>query len=610
MDDDDIRTRDLERKPAAYKYSSLNPARREIRVLIIHPGHRPAPVACSVFTVSLYDRPDYTALSYVWGDPSNPQPITIDGATVHVTRNLYDALLRLRIDDSITMLWIDAICINQNDTPEKNYQVPLMRYIYSQASKLIVWFGEPDEDTEAGVYFIRDLVQIARDIRKLPPDQQQAASRQLGVADRKREWRAIHRILERPWFSRVWVWQELALVKEHLGVEVKIGHLSFPWMMLAGLVNYIPLCEWEEYLSSTIWTRARSMEEARSGREINGFTMTLLKALSYVRDSGATNPRDKVYGLLGFIEEGVEAVEVDYAKPVEAVYTDVTKYLIRESKDLVVLSLVQSAHNTVLDLPSWVPDFSQKFYSDLLAVPDELQADSRQFHVSDAMTAHARFDKDKPRTLIVKAILLGTVAGLGTILEVKSDGIDTSLVRTEWLAMLQSLSEEAPYPLTSETNLQAFARTIIADRDFRQIRATPRLYTALSQYLSVHSHSEDDLRNYGSIAFSGDTIDYENAICFSASGKRFFVDEGGWMGLAPEAAQEGDRICLFFGAQVPFLIRKHANGDGNMTVEKTWRLVGECYVHGIMDGEVVKRAQTDKDVEVLLKELAEEIALV
>jgi hypothetical protein len=272
--------------------------------------------------------------------------------------------------------------------------------------------------------------------------------------------------------------------------------------------------------------------------------------------------------------------------------------------------MVQSAHNTVADLPSWVPDFSQKFYSDLLAVPDELKADLRQFHVSDAMTAHVRFDNDKSRTLIVKAILLGTVAGLGTILEIPLDGKDTSLVRTEWLAMLQSLSEEAPYPLTSETNLQAFARTIIADRDFRQIRATSRLYNALSQYLSIYLHFEDDLWDYGSSTFGGDAVDYEHAICFSASGKRFFVDEGGWMGLAPEAAQEGDRICLLFGAQVPFVIREHANSDGNMTIEKRWRLVGECYVHGIMDGEVVKRAQTDEDVGVLFEELTEEIALV
>ena len=94
--------------------------------------------------------------------------------------------------------------------------------------------------------------------------------------------------------------------------------------------------------------------------------------------------------------------------------------------------------------------------------------------------------------------------------------------------------------------------------------------------------------------------EYETAVRFSASQKRFFVDEGGWIGLAPSGALEGDEICLFLGAQVPFVVRKR--GDGK------YRFIGECYVHGIMDGELMEAA-TDGEIRHLMEDLIDDFIL-
>jgi hypothetical protein len=232
--------------------------------------------------------------------------------------------------------------------------------------------GDPDYETGVVLSFLQRLAEAGRDIYKLSPQQQERASAQAGIPAARNEWRAFGRLLERPWFTRTWIWQEVALAKDLFsGAEVRIGHYPFNWLLLAAVTNYIPLCGWGTFMGSTLWTRINTMEEARSGQEIKKTTMTLLKALSYTRDCGATDPRDKVFALYGLIEDGSEeGIEIDYAKTVKAVFTDVTRYLVLGKRDLGILSMVQSvepAHN----LPSWVPDWSRKFTIDLLAVVDE-----------------------------------------------------------------------------------------------------------------------------------------------------------------------------------------------------------------------------------------------
>ena len=106
-------------------------------------------------TVSLDTNPDYSALSYEWGDPNDAGEIEVNGSPLTVTRNLIAALSR--IGSTRRLMWVDAICINQADVTEKNYQVLMMARIYKQAEGVVSWLGDSDDSSRRGMRFISDL---------------------------------------------------------------------------------------------------------------------------------------------------------------------------------------------------------------------------------------------------------------------------------------------------------------------------------------------------------------------------------------------------------------------------------------------------------------------
>jgi hypothetical protein len=170
-----------------------------IRLLRLYPDNALAtPVRCELFHYSLEHAGDsahpYDALSYVWGDPSNPKSIFVENREstsfedLSVTRNLYSALLRLRHRFIERIIWIDAVCINQNDDREKEQQIQLMAKIYGHSTRVIVWLGESENNSDLG---LREL-QIAG--RKSNNSMANEETQQ-----------AIWALIQRPWFRRIWV---------------------------------------------------------------------------------------------------------------------------------------------------------------------------------------------------------------------------------------------------------------------------------------------------------------------------------------------------------------------------------------------------------------------
>ena len=143
-----IRLLTLQRDVEVSKNSAANPS---------VPGDL---VSCSSRSTLLFAAPAYVALSYVWGDPNDKTSINLDGRPKQVTRNLEGALRQLR--DSLQplhALWVDAICINQDNQEEKSEQVRHMRFIYSRAEYVICWLGpaSPDGYSRMGMQWTRDF---------------------------------------------------------------------------------------------------------------------------------------------------------------------------------------------------------------------------------------------------------------------------------------------------------------------------------------------------------------------------------------------------------------------------------------------------------------------
>lgn len=157
------------------------------------PRDKTAFIQCQLFN---YPLPEmgvtsclYEALSYVWGDSKKPHIISIDGYDLRVTANLYEALLRLQDQLIERILWIDAICIDQDKKEERAKQVQLMAKIYCNANRVIVWLGEGQADGDRAL----DVIRVAAD---------RETTKFLNHQTNQQE---VLDLLRRPWFQRIWV---------------------------------------------------------------------------------------------------------------------------------------------------------------------------------------------------------------------------------------------------------------------------------------------------------------------------------------------------------------------------------------------------------------------
>jgi hypothetical protein len=152
-------------------YRPLDYSLKEFRLLVIQPGETNSRIEAECTTwihpsaaqygVSRFDpffAPTYQALSYEWGDPNGkPQTILLNGQPFEIRENLHQALQCMRPHISGVPMWIDAICINQTDTNEKNHQVRMMSVIYEQASIVRVWLGACTVSDEEAFVLIQKI---------------------------------------------------------------------------------------------------------------------------------------------------------------------------------------------------------------------------------------------------------------------------------------------------------------------------------------------------------------------------------------------------------------------------------------------------------------------
>jgi hypothetical protein len=212
----------------AYRYSPLAPG--EVRLLQLLPRNwnlTHDPIRLNIVNTT-FDRchvPDsffsYEALSYVWGG-ERTQTVYCDGQSIPATPNLVSALSRLRIGmDTFPYfhrtLWVDAICINQEDLEERSNQVKLMRDIYSRASKVLLWLGNNEELVS----------KVAEVIRGTSPYMDMVSRLERNYLE---EWAdVVLPIFDQAWFQRVWVIQEVVFSVKTLVIA---GGIDITWRSL------------------------------------------------------------------------------------------------------------------------------------------------------------------------------------------------------------------------------------------------------------------------------------------------------------------------------------------------------------------------------------------
>jgi hypothetical protein len=175
-----------------YQYHPLSKESNVIRLLLLLPSNdEPENLRCGLFEYTIQEAEGshpYEALSYVWGSGDNARSILIDNQELRVTENLYKALLRLRDRKITRTIWVDAICINQEDDLEKGLQIQFMAAIFAKASRVIVWLGETKDDSDQAL----DSIRTADETSAVPSDAEPLEQ-------------AVRQLLKRPWFRRIWV---------------------------------------------------------------------------------------------------------------------------------------------------------------------------------------------------------------------------------------------------------------------------------------------------------------------------------------------------------------------------------------------------------------------
>ncbi|CAG5156362.1 uncharacterized protein ALTATR162_LOCUS4160 [Alternaria atra] len=358
-------------------FLSLDPELREIRCVILLPGSGDDPIACELVYTNINEnssaRTPYIALSYCWGDIEDTVEIMLYGpskdssgayqepiiASFRITRNLHIALMALR-NDSKQYLWVDALCINQQDPREKTHQVQLMGKIYSSAESVLVWLGPDDEysrflmrlwtehlhplinrlDGEALSSLYEDLFKSPHPLWDDVAQDETLIQSALNLNDarvdevspdryKKALWISFNGVLGRPWWSRIWIVQEVFLAPRSEGggrkVQFRIGDNLLHWQDTLHtktlLPGYGPLSVSQVCHS---WYSLIDMDERLVDLDID----FLLRFTSHFC---ASDPRDKLFALLQLASDTKERmhdplIRPDYTKSLANVVDDLVRW--------------------------------------------------------------------------------------------------------------------------------------------------------------------------------------------------------------------------------------------------------------------------------------------
>jgi hypothetical protein len=400
------------------------------RLLELWPGEGADLFLCTLQNVDIeHPHVPFEALSYVWGREKSDNVLfcTDNQGNIHgqleLTRNLEQALRALRQPHQRRILWIDAICIRQDDNAERSRQVSYMRSVYNNASRVIIWLGEKDATVRRAFEFAQHLAMVAAELQvtipQSPQSPQQAQIARLNlvglVINAMREHpensRALDALLTKEYFERVWCIQEVAAAKD---CTAKCEDLEIDFDILLAVVPFLLMYRGLTPVVSglSMW-QAMATAKGQDHDQTNPLTPTgslgpMLRVLMSVRNFKATNPADRIYALLGCTDEGLEpilgslntfggnkrsstlalmqrglirlaknvegqrrpdgkflrhwALRPDYDKSVRDVYRDFTRYCIRRSPRILdALSHVQHHSDPTGqdEFPTWVPKFHE-----------------------------------------------------------------------------------------------------------------------------------------------------------------------------------------------------------------------------------------------------------
>jgi hypothetical protein len=588
----------------------------------------------------------YTALSYTWKNPmivakeepvqrrpSMPNTIEINEYCLPITRNLSNAL-RYLFERNERQLWVDAICINQQDDVERGNQVGLMGRIYSSAKKVVVWLGHHADNSELAMDFLAFLAAGSGETNRL------TWLSGLCEPEYSGHWNSVYTLLHRNWWKRAWVIQEAVLARE---IEMACGDRVLSEIQLVELQELFTRFWFHMFPSPTIrriGMTSRDLERLlgplrmrlyiRQGRRLG-----CLPSLFLTKDTIASDSRDLLFAKYGLI--GAKAVQLyspDYTTSAEKVCTEFAWAYIQQEQDLTILCYAGIPLNKRRpNFPTWLPDWgpSKPSYALKCSWSNNV-TDWPHWKASGDTLPSVQLSSDG-RILEAEGAFVDAVDGVQFDPWCKRD--------FESQEGAQSKSRTVAFNTRAEA-FEALYRTVVADTHRREPPLEPVQAEAAFGQLFAKACYDCDLRleelqerpgfiptapregasniekrwhgmrhlelggctlrelvhdayqTYqgrgheldGPLSDSPEWLGWEHSFGQAMYHRRLFTTVRGYIGIGSRTLSASDRVCILKGCALPLIVR---SSEGQEHVQ----VVGECYIQGYMDGEISQNIGVD-----------------
>ncbi|KAI1275367.1 HET-domain-containing protein [Xylaria sp. FL0933] len=654
----------------------------EIRLLQLlpNPGPQYARIpCCRLMQTSLWGAPKYNALSYAWGSATTNRIILVDDIGIRIPENLFNALITLRPSMSPFLVWVDYLCIDQLNDIEKAWQVALMGDIYRRADEVLAWLGLGDSESQTAIESLDKLGKMAyacgfyHDLHigdaiwlKLAQLYSRHPAKSpfdflLLLRHLKEEFdvcnpifgmlaflfhningwndsgnlfpvRQMKNLLERPWFGRIWVLQEISLSQEAIFIcgKMRINRKRLAAAMNAyntfvhslwGMLND-PGALKSYHLKILRGSFFRTVMMVNAHRvKMGDFPLIALLRLTCVGSANlqkhgphhldSSDPRDKIFALLSLASDRKDLSEKgvipDYTKTCREIYTLTTAAMLQQGH-ISLLSFVQPHQSSTHgNLPSWVPDWYQPLTVPLQIVLDDHLTLEPEFGASGSMNLKPIIkivnDASGICGISLHGLICDKIHSVGSF-PTRSSSWDVPIAETltwpgEWLLEILRLTYQTKRKFPSfRERLHAAARAsvggIIRDRKTKgvPVRTSENILSEAARLLQRNIHRAKDrrikkeARNFLPRAASQNIFDDVFQMASDINGRSLkrlpFITVTGRLGLGHDNVKPGDVVAILRGAQVPFILRLSHNGKYN--------LISEAYVDEIMDGEALQGA--------------------
>ncbi|KAI1132540.1 heterokaryon incompatibility protein-domain-containing protein [Nemania abortiva] len=582
----------------AYQYQELAPL--EFRLVHLFAKTMSA-IRCEIIHESLANPPPYTAISYAWGDADDKRSIQIGNLNIPVAVSLFGALDAVRQGDSNVLVWVDALCIDQQNRDERSRQVQLMTEIYTKAENVAVWLGPSADDSELAIKFLQNIYTTKENSRKI--------TELLLSPSQLHSVRAVAFLFQRDYWKRLWVTQE---VFNAANIKVYCGNSAgLPWDIYENATRIFQ--EHKKELDSYFSMNTTAKGSRLSGTQ-NSFSYSqalvyegpnnlynfgsldglgkesLLVVMRACRRKFTSEPRDKIYGILGMLPDNIrKEFPIDYNKSIKEIYTNVVDFLLHTTDRMDVIC--ESIHFPKLtggaELPSWVPDWSQS---------PEITALGYSYNFCASGETRGKYYKlldGRRNELEISALFIDTVRIHGVAVGTLCILADYLMAFLHWRAMLTDF-------ISSETEdsrkyiEEAFCWTLclgqvpLSSNDRSRVYSPSEWMKLCYNAFAAQLHSrlpyirlDDDLLKHIDIGL-GDKVDLRHNFASRMMGRCFFLTKMNRMGMGTGCMLPGDIIVIPLGCRTPIVIRKAKQRE-------RFQYVGDVYLDGYMYGKAVNQ---------------------